>query len=76
LSRQVMVLEEAMGWDSVEASWRQQRPGWMAMMESARTDGVVARGLLELEAATLWSAVRSEWRGLRDPWVARVKAVR
>ena len=64
-----------MGWNAVQESWRQERPGWVAACGAATTDGAVSRCLLQLEAKTRWSAVGQAWREIRPGWVASLGAI-
>lgn len=74
VAQALLQFEQEMKWEAVQDSWRNDRPGWIAGLQNARTAADVARALGELEVAMKWEAVDGSWRGTRPGWVQEVAA--
>jgi len=75
LAAAIAGLEQNMGWDAVEPTWKTRRSGWVSEVQGAASMAAAARLLLELEGNTRWSAVHEAWKTDRDGWVRRVSAI-
>ncbi|MCB9224572.1 MAG: hypothetical protein R2780_09915 [Crocinitomicaceae bacterium] len=62
-------LESNMGWNSVDAVWRERRESWLADVRAASTTAEKATLMIEFETYVLWTAVNPAWEDERARWI-------
>jgi hypothetical protein len=72
--RLLFELEENVGWEAVDSSWRDRRMAWGEEYFEETSATKQAEALLEFESILTWESVVPEWENRREDWVADVKS--